>query len=458
MALVSNPVGRWLSAMRAPFLVIALVVFGATAFSPKPALAIEPVQRIVSPGGIEALLIESHEVGLISMRISFRGGAVQDPADKPGVAYFTGYMFNEGAGDLSPQELTRRLTRLGSSFAGDASTESIQISLSAPSANRVEAFRLLKLAIASPRFDPEPMERARRSALASLAQEGLNPGSVAMRRLTELLYGPNRYAMPVKGTPDAVARISADDVRTYRQRVFARDTLRVAVAGDIDAPTLARLLDDLFAVLPAKANLQAVPAIRPASARQQSIEMDVPQTIVVFGNTAPLLNARQGLAASLFNQILSAQFTGRLFRVVREREGLVYSIATGRGRLEQSESFSGSFGAAPGNASRAMTLTMSEIARLVAEGPSEEELGDAKSAFRGGYYLGLGTSASLSALLMTMQEQGLPDSYLADFDALVAGITIDEVRAAAALVARPDAMVSVSVGKANEAQTSRLVP
>ena len=38
------------------------------------------------------------------MRISFRGGAVQDPADKPGVAYFTGYMFNEGAGDLSPQD------------------------------------------------------------------------------------------------------------------------------------------------------------------------------------------------------------------------------------------------------------------------------------------------------------------------------------------------------------------
>ena len=102
MALVSNRVDRWLS-VRASLIVVALVVSGATPFSSKPALAIEPVQRIVSPGGIEALLIESHEVGLISMRISFRGGAVQDPADKPGVAYFTGYMFNEGAGDLSPR-------------------------------------------------------------------------------------------------------------------------------------------------------------------------------------------------------------------------------------------------------------------------------------------------------------------------------------------------------------------
>ena len=72
MALVS-PVGRLMSAMRAPLMAAAMFVFGSSVFSPRPALAIEPVQRIVSPGGIEALLIESHEVGLISMRVSFRG-------------------------------------------------------------------------------------------------------------------------------------------------------------------------------------------------------------------------------------------------------------------------------------------------------------------------------------------------------------------------------------------------
>ena len=402
-------------ALRAMWLAIALPVSIAIAFGPNPALAIEPVQRIISPGGIEALLIESHEVELISMRISFRGGAVQDPADKPGVAYFASYLFNEGAGDLNAQELMRRLTRIGSSFAGDTLSESTRITFSAPSAQRDEAFQLLKLAIASPRFDPEPMERARRSALASLEQERLDPGSVAMRRLAELLYGPTRHAIPVKGTQDAVARISVDDVRAYRKRVFARDTLQVAVAGDIDAVTLAKLLDDLFAVLPAKADLQATPEIVAAATRHQTIAMELPQTIVVFGNTAPVLDARQNLAASLFNHILSAQFTGRLFKVVREREGLVYSVSTGQARLSQLETFYGSFGAAPGNASRAMALTMSEINRLLSEGPSEEELRDAKAAFRGGYYLGLDTSTNLSAMLMIMMEQGLPDSVSGGF-------------------------------------------
>src|SRR5262245_27905526 len=213
--------------LRAAWLgVFAALLTSVFAFGINSALAIEPVQRIVSHGGVEALLIESHDVGLISMRISFKGGALQDPADKPGVAYFVSYMFNEGAGDLSPTELMRRRTRIGSSFSGSALAESILINFSAPTVHRDEAFRLLKLAIASPRFDAEPMERARRSALASLEQERLDPGSVAVRRLSELLYGQTRYAIPVKGTEDAVARISVDDVRAYRMRVFARDTLQ----------------------------------------------------------------------------------------------------------------------------------------------------------------------------------------------------------------------------------------
>jgi len=411
------------------------------------ALAIEPVQRVISPGGIEALLIESHAVGLISLRFSFRGGAIQDPDDKPGVAYFTGYMFNEGAAELTSRELMVRLARIGASFSGNAGPESLDINFTAPSGQREEAISLLKMALVSPRFDTEPMERARRTALASFAQEQVNPGSIAMRRLMALLYGTNRYSLPVTGTADAVAQISVNDVRAYRARTFARDTLRVAVAGDIDAAMLGPLLDDLFASLPAKADLRPAPFMKSAVVQHEAIAMDLPQTKVMFGNLAPLLDGREELAASLFNQILSGQFTGRLFNAVREREGLVYSIATGRGRFSQSVVFYGSFGASPLNASRAMAMTMREIDRLIIDGPTEQELQDAKAAFRGGYYLDLDTTPSLSAMLLTMLERNLPDTYLSDLDGQIAGITMQDVRAVARRLVRLDKLASVRIGK-----------
>src|SRR5262245_11207129 len=430
------------------FLLNRAVVASAAIWVLAPnALAIEPVQRVISPGGIEALLIESHAVGLISLRFSFRGGAIQDPDDKPGVAYFTGYMFNEGGAELTSRELTVRLARIGASFSGTAGPESLDINFTAPSSQREEAISLLKMALVSPRFDTEPMERARRTALASFAQEQVNPGSIAMHRLMALLYGTNRYSLPVTGTADAVARISANDVRAYRARTFARDTLRVAVAGDIDAAMLGPLLDDLFASLPAKADLRPAPFMKSAVVKHEAIAMDLPQTKVMFGNLAPLLDGREELAASLFNQILSGQFTGRLFDAVREREGLVYSIATGRGRFSQSVVFFGSFGASPLNASRAMAMTMREIDRLIIDGPTEQELQDAKAAFRGGYYLGLDTTPSLSAMLMTMLERNLPDTYLSDLDGQIAGITMQDVRAVARRLVRLDKLASVRIGK-----------
>ncbi len=105
-----------------------------------------------------------------------------------------------------------------------------------------------------------------------------------------------------------------------------------------------------------------------------------------------------------------------------------------------------------------MSLAMSEINRLVSEGPSEQELEDAKAAFRGGYYLGLDTSANLSSTLLAMLEQRLPDTYLADFDSEIASITIDEFRAAAKLLARTDAMASVSVGKVQQTEVLSPIP
>src|SRR3981081_4024241 len=58
------------------------------------------IERVTSPGGIEAWLVESHANPLIAIRLAFRGGASQDDKDKEGLAYFVSAMMDEGAGDL----------------------------------------------------------------------------------------------------------------------------------------------------------------------------------------------------------------------------------------------------------------------------------------------------------------------------------------------------------------------
>src|SRR6476661_4783481 len=105
------------------------------------------IERVVSPGGIEAWLVESHANPLIAMRFAFRGGASQDPADRQGLAYFVSGMMDEGAGILDSVSFQERLQTLAMRLDFDASRDVMLGNVQILAANRNESFELLRLAL-----------------------------------------------------------------------------------------------------------------------------------------------------------------------------------------------------------------------------------------------------------------------------------------------------------------------
>jgi len=416
-----------------------------------PAAAATRVERVMSPGGIEAWLIESHEVPLITVRFSFDGGALQEPDGKSGVAQMAAYLFNEGAGSFATDEFTRRRNRIGAHLVADTGFLHFTVHFSTPASHKDEAFELLRLAIGAPRFDDEPIARARREYTADIKATQKDPGSVASQALRRRLYGKHRMADWVIGTIEDLQNIGRDDIETYRRRVFARANLKIAVVGDIDARTLAPLLDQVFAGVPAKAELRPASEMAGTAGGCQAIEMDVPQTAVLFGALTPRLNQRQNLANSILTAILSEPLTGRLFMEVREKRGLVYSINAGYSHYTNFGVFSGSFGAAAENVPAAMAVTERELRRMVDEGPTEQEVADAKNALVGQILLGLDTSAKLAGLVLALQIDALPITYLDDVGAEIATITVQDVWNVARLLIRPDHLAVVMVGKLGQA-------
>src|SRR5262249_1875358 len=70
------------------------------------------IERVVSPGSIEAWLVEGHTNPLIAIRFAFRGGASQDDQGKEGLAYFVSAMMDEGAGELNAIAFQERAQEL----------------------------------------------------------------------------------------------------------------------------------------------------------------------------------------------------------------------------------------------------------------------------------------------------------------------------------------------------------
>ncbi|MFK4529164.1 hypothetical protein ABIF90_007145 [Bradyrhizobium japonicum] len=140
--------------LRARHFVLSIATGAALALATvAPSQAAAKIQRLVSPGGIEAWFVQDATVPLIAMEYSFAGGSAQDPKDKSGVANLVGDLLDEGSGDLDSKTFHERLDRRAIELSFSATRDTFRGSLRMLRDNKDEAFDLLRSALTSPHFD-----------------------------------------------------------------------------------------------------------------------------------------------------------------------------------------------------------------------------------------------------------------------------------------------------------------
>jgi zinc protease len=387
------------------------------------------IQRVVSPGGIEAWLVQDATVPMIAVEYAFAGGSTQDPAGKPGVADMVAGLLDEGAGDLDSKAFRERLERRAIDISFNDTRDHLRGSMRTLKDNRDEAFELLRLAVNQPRFDAEALERGRAQALSTLRRQSTSPNDIASRRFFQEAYGEHPYAWPPNGTLESVPTITADDLRAYTKRVLARDTLKIAVVGDIDAATLQTQLDRVFGTLPAKADLRPIaPAEPKVPAARVNVTLDVPQTVVMFGAPGIPRADPDFMTGYVLNHILAGSMNSRLYREVREKRGLVYGISEALIWLRQSALVMGSTATRADRTNDTIETTEAEIRRIAAEGPTQTELDEAKSYLKGSQMLSLDTSAKIAGALLQYQVDNLGIDYIDRRNSLIDAVTLEDAK------------------------------
>ena len=418
------------------------------------------IQEVKSPGGIEAWLVEEHSVPIIALHFAFKGGAAQDPLGKEGVGHFVTSILDEGAGDLGHERFHELMEELAIKMRFDVSHDNFMGSFETLTVNRDAGFDLLRLALSKPRFDQEAIERMRAQFAASMAFSEKDPGKVAGRAWSKAAFGAHPYGREIEGTKESLATIQRDDLERFRSKIFARDTLKVAVVGDIDAKTLGTLLDKVFGALSAKADLVAVAAIQIASqANKTVIEMNVPQSVAVFGHGGLLRKDPDFNGAFVLNYIIGGGgFNSRLMEQVREKRGLAYSVSSYLSPYDRSGLLLGNVATKNEAIEQSLDVIRDEFKRMAQEGPTEKELIDAKSYLTGSYPLRFDTSSKIASQLLGIQMEDLGIDYVDKRNAQIEAITLDQIRDIAKRLLKPDTMIVTVVGGPVAPKAAQPVP
>jgi len=407
------------------------------------------IERVISPGGIEAWLVQSDANPLIAMRFAFRGGSTQDPKGKEGLAYFISAMMDEGAGELGAVAFQEREQALAMRMDFDTSRDVMLGNVQTLTANKDEVFDLVRLALTKPRFDKDAVERVRAQILAGLKFDENDPGTVASLAWDRLAFQDHPYGRPIKGTMASISAISPDDLAGYVDRVFARDKLVISVVGDIDADTLGIALDHIFGDLPLESALtpvaEANPPLGPTS---EIIEMDVPQSVAQFGHRGIARKDEDFISAYVLNYIIGGGgFSSRLMEEVREKRGLAYSVHSNLFPFQHGAVFIGNVATKNEAVGQSLDVIASELRRVAEQGPTEEEFADAKSYLTGAYALRFESSSSIANQLLWIQIEDLGIDYASRRNELVEAVTLDDIKRVAKRLIEADRLITTIVGK-----------
>jgi zinc protease len=415
---------------------------------PAPAQATK-IERVVSPGGIEAWLVRDHLNPIISMRLAWRGGSVLDPQGKEGLANMVSTLLDEGSDDLDSKSFQQTLEDNSITLRFDASRDSFGARVQTLTEYCDLAFDLLRKAVTKPRFDAEPVSRLRAQILAQLRREQEQADAIAGKTLMAALYPDHPYGRPTAGTLESVAAITADDMHRFVAERLARDTLFIGVVGDITPEQLAPLLDKTFGALPAKAAPWQVPEVEPTlSGRTIVIKKPIKQANILFADKGLMRNDPDFYAAYVMNHILGGGgFTSRLYEEVREKRGLAYSVYTYLSPMERSAIYVGGAGTANARASETLKVVNDEWTKLARDGVTDEELTAAKQYLTGSFPLSFTATERIAAMLVGMQLEELGMDYLDKRNSYIEAVSRDDIRRVARKLLHPDDLTIVVVGE-----------
>ena len=390
------------------------------------------VQKVVSKGGVEAWLVEDYAIPLIALEFAFKGGATQDPIGKPGAATLLSGLLDEGAGAYDSEGFHRALDDNAIEMSFSADRDILTGRMQSLSRNSARAFALLQLAVTEARLDAESFERVVSQIAAGLKREANDPDFVAGRSFRALAYPNHPYGRPVRGELSTLPTLTRANLIEMRAATVARDNLKIAAVGAIDAATLAAHLDDVFGRLPEKASLTLVgPGAFSGTGTRHVDPIDVPQSTIRFGREGLARSDPDFIPAMVVNHILGGGiFSARLFREVREKRGLAYSVYSQLVTYDHAAMFCGGTSTKNERAAESMAVIEKEISSLSDFGPTEEELDKAKKYLIGSYALRFDTSTKIAGQLVNLQSEGFGVEYLDERNKLIAAVTMEDAKRA----------------------------
>lgn len=413
-------------------------------------MALAPVRRVLG-NGVTVVATRNRLIPAVSVAIGVEAGATAEPAQAAGTAALVARVLDKGTARYDADAIADELEGRGASLSVGTGRQQTVVS-AACLAGDLAAVLPVACAVARQPSFPEKEVATRRAELLTVIQEAADdPGSVAVDALLQALYPPpHPFGRPVRGTAASVEALTRGDLTAFHLRHFTPAATTVVAVGDLDADHLVDLVAAQFEDWSGQHSPTVAPAPPPPRTDRALVVRPMPdksQTDVAYGFVGLARRDADYYPALVMNNALGQYaLGGRLGDSIRERQGMAYYVYSGLEVGHAAGPLMVRAGVATENVERTIASIDAELATVLDQGFTTDEIEDAKRYLVGSLPRQLETNAGIAGFLLSAETYGLGIDHDLRLPALIAAVTAEDVARVAQRLLDPSRAVVVVAG------------
>lgn len=408
-----------------------------------------PIQHWTTQEGARVYFVESRQLPMLDLAVSFPAGSARDPATQPGLAQLTHGLLDQGAGGLTDTAIAHQLADVGAVLSGSFDRDRAGVSLRTLSSNteKQRALDMFMRVLQKPDFPLAVLAREKQRLISGIRESEADPGEVAGKAFYRALYGKHPYAHDEAGEPEAIRKLKRGDLQRFYRAHYSAPNAVIALIGDVSRAEAEHIAARLAAGLPTG---DLLPALLPPTAippTVQRIAHPSAQSHVLVGALGMARDDPDFFPLFVGNYVLGGGgFDSRLMREIRDKRGYAYSAYSYFLPMSEAGPFQLGLQTQAKQANDALKVAIETLRDFVRVGPTEAELKQAKGNLAGGFPLRIDSNRKILDYLSVIGFYRLPLDYLDTWVAKVEAVSVDDVKQAFVRRLDPDALTTVVVG------------
>lgn len=378
--------------------------------------------------GSTLLINQNKNNDIIAINIIAKGGEFLEKIAGEGT--LTAGTLLKGTKKYSAQELAQILDENGIEIEPACSEDYFIIHIQTTTAQIDKTLEILDEIVNNAVFDDYELEKKRSEILSKIKQKRDVPMNIALENFKTAIYENSVYSHSNKIIEKSLPSVQREDVIRYYNNILDSKNIIVSISGNVASD---KMISAFGSILPSK-NSPAVDfskfnVTKLTTPKVISQEIKDLQTAWLFmgWQAASVRNKKDFVTLKVINTILGSGMSSRLFRNLREKDGLAYQLGSSYSPKMLGGIFMAYIGTNPDTLEYSRKKMLSEINRLKIEFVSDCELQDAKDRLKGGFVIAMETNSEKASNIGLFEAFGFGYDFLNDYTKMIDEVSASDI-------------------------------